>query len=267
VCDGLDNNCNGSADEGNPGGNQSCTTGKPGVCSPGTTACTGGAIKCNQNVQASAEVCDGIDNDCDGAVDNGNPGGGVACSTGLQGVCAAGTTACTAGTIKCNQNVSASAEVCDGKDNDCNGKVDDSVTISDGIPNNCTQAVNKTVTVPPGGSIPVQGYIDTAGDDWFEVAFSSVGAAGTYYHPSIVLGANGGQFKINVFTGCGSTSQCSQPLDSWDMTYPANPNNCQAIPGECVDLSPRITTWIVQVTRIAGAPFDCTQYTVTVSNQ
>src|SRR5207302_1927204 len=124
VCDGLDNDCDGTIDNGNPGGGVSCSTGQLGVCAAGTTACINGAVECMQNLPPSAEVCDGLDNDCNGTVDNGNPGGGLSCSTGKLGVCSAGTTACTAGAVVCNQNLQPSAEVCDGKDNDCNGVVD-----------------------------------------------------------------------------------------------------------------------------------------------
>ncbi len=128
VCDGRDNNCDGNVDENNPGGGIACATGQPGVCNAGTTQCADGAIVCNQNVAPSAEVCDGIDNNCDGNVDEGNPGGGIACATGQPGVCNAGTTQCAAGALVCNQNVASSAEVCDGLDNDCDGSVDEGVT-------------------------------------------------------------------------------------------------------------------------------------------
>ena len=126
VCDGLDNNCNGAVDEGNPGGGGACSTGKLGVCSAGTITCVAGGFSCVQNVKPSAEVCDGKDNDCNGVIDDGNPGGGAPCSTGKLGVCAAGTTTCTSGALVCNQNVQPSAEVCDGKDNNCNGETDES---------------------------------------------------------------------------------------------------------------------------------------------
>ncbi|MFO0760840.1 MAG: MopE-related protein [Byssovorax sp.] len=125
VCDNKDNNCNGQTDEGNPGGNIACNTGLLGVCAPGTTACQNGAVVCNQNVQASAETCDNKDNNCNGQIDENNPGGNQACNTGLLGECAAGTTACQAGSIHCNQNVQASVETCDNKDNNCNGQVDE----------------------------------------------------------------------------------------------------------------------------------------------
>jgi len=143
VCDGLDNNCNGQADDGDPEGGQNCNTGKPGACAAGISACQNGSVVCNSKTASSPEVCDGIDNDCDGTVDDGNPGGGASCNTGLQGLCAAGTTACQNGSLKCVQNVQPTAETCDGKDNDCNGTVDDGNpggggSCSTGLPGVCS---------------------------------------------------------------------------------------------------------------------------------
>lgn len=55
------------------GQTMSCDTGLQGVCEAGTLTCAGGSWSaCAQNVQASAEICDdGLDNDCDGSVDEG----------------------------------------------------------------------------------------------------------------------------------------------------------------------------------------------------
>lgn len=135
LCDGIDNNCSGSVDEGNPGGGGPCSTGGLGVCASGTLQCVGGALTCVPNQSPSAEICDGLDNNCNGSVDEGNPGGGMACNTGLLGVCSAGTTQCIGGALTCVQNVSASSEVCDGLDNNCNGSVDDgaAAACSDGL--------------------------------------------------------------------------------------------------------------------------------------
>ncbi|MFT3769319.1 MAG: LamG domain-containing protein [Minicystis sp.] len=92
--------------------------------------CSGGQLSCAQNKQPSAEICDGLDNDCNGVADDGNPGGGLACSTGKPGVCAAGTTACSGGAISCVQNQQAKAEVCDGLDNNCDGNIDEGVKLT-----------------------------------------------------------------------------------------------------------------------------------------
>jgi len=125
ICDGIDNNCNGQVDENNPGGGGACTTGLPGICSPGTTSCESGAIVCVQSSQPSSETCDGLDNNCDGQVDENDPGGGEACITGLPGVCSAGTTTCQIGSLTCVQSTQSSDEVCDGLDNNCDGVVDE----------------------------------------------------------------------------------------------------------------------------------------------
>jgi hypothetical protein len=98
-CDGADNDCDSAIDEGDPGGGQTCTTGLLGECSAGTTKCEQGAIACEQLVGSATEMCDAKDNDCDGTIDNGNPGGGTSCSTGLWGICGQGTTACSAGQV------------------------------------------------------------------------------------------------------------------------------------------------------------------------
>ena len=71
-CNSTDDNCNGQIDEG-LGLGTSCTVGQ-GVCArTGTIICApGGGTMCTATPGSpSTEVCDGFDNDCDGAVDEG----------------------------------------------------------------------------------------------------------------------------------------------------------------------------------------------------
>jgi cysteine-rich repeat protein len=133
VCNGLDDNCNGVVDENNPGGGSTCNTGLPGICNLGTTVCQSGVLVCVQNVQPTAEVCDGLDNNCNGQVDEGNPGGGGACNTGQPGVCAAGTLICQSGALVCVRNVNPSPEVCNGLDDNCDGIVDNGAACPPGM--------------------------------------------------------------------------------------------------------------------------------------
>ncbi|MEZ4295772.1 MAG: DUF4114 domain-containing protein [Polyangiaceae bacterium] len=54
------------------GGGGKCQTGLPGVCGDGTLQCQNGELACVGLTGPSEETCDGFDNDCDGAVDNGD---------------------------------------------------------------------------------------------------------------------------------------------------------------------------------------------------
>jgi von Willebrand factor type A domain/Putative metal-binding motif len=72
-------------------------------------------------VEITTEVCDGLDNNCDGQIDEGLVEG---CTT----ACGAGTRTCKAGAWgECDARLPL-PEVCDGVDNDCNGVVDDGLT-------------------------------------------------------------------------------------------------------------------------------------------
>ena len=133
-CDGLDDDCDGDVDEGCSCVNQNtqpCYSGPPvtqnvGLCIGGTQTCTNGAWgACAGETTPIPEQCDGLDNDCDGSPDEGDPNGGSACPTGLNGVCAVGTQHCVNGSLACQQNVQASAEQCDGLDNNCDGGTDE----------------------------------------------------------------------------------------------------------------------------------------------
>ncbi|MBP9760706.1 MAG: SUMF1/EgtB/PvdO family nonheme iron enzyme [Candidatus Magasanikbacteria bacterium] len=126
ICDGLDNNCDGSVDGGNPGGGIDCSTGLDGVCAAGSTECRNGAIVCSQIYQGEAEVCDGFDNNCNGTIDEGNPGGGRACHVaGQMGACADGGTSCRQGELICVQLTNPEQETCNQIDDDCDGTVDE----------------------------------------------------------------------------------------------------------------------------------------------
>ena len=70
VCDGLDNNCNGSIDEDMEPG-PCVKENQFGTCS-GMQVCVDGATACDAPAPA-VDVCDGKDNDCDGDTDEGYP--------------------------------------------------------------------------------------------------------------------------------------------------------------------------------------------------
>jgi hypothetical protein len=156
VCDGLDNNCDGTVDEGfdfqgdinNCGGcNKRCfypfakATCDAGVCKMGACldgfydrdpAVPGCETAC-QKTNGGVEICDGADNDCDGVIDNNPTAATITCK--MKGVCVNAVPVCMgqSGWV-CKypanyQELENTALGCDNADNDCDGLTDEAFDI------------------------------------------------------------------------------------------------------------------------------------------
>jgi hypothetical protein len=148
VCDGKDNDCDGSVDEG-----LGTTTCGQGACVATVDNCVNGQPQTCVPGNPQAETCDLIDNDCDGAVDEDL--GTTTCGVGL---CQKTVTNCVNGQAQTCVPGTPATEVCDLKDNDCDGAVDENLgKTTCGIGacvvtvDNCVNGqVQTCVPLPPG---------------------------------------------------------------------------------------------------------------------
>ncbi|MCP4600637.1 MAG: formylglycine-generating enzyme family protein [Proteobacteria bacterium] len=137
LCDGLDNDCNASTPDGNdesgPGIGDACeSSADSDLCDDDEYVCNGtSGMQCQDNLPVLTEICDGIDNDCNPATEDGSDQTGPAIGDSCDSyddidLCPEDSYVCEGVLVlHCEDEDNDLSEICDGIDNDCNPATED----------------------------------------------------------------------------------------------------------------------------------------------
>ena len=140
ACDGVDNDCDPTTPDGadDPGVAIPCDGPDDDECAEGLVACVSGRLVCEDYTTNSHELCNGVDDDCDGTVDEDATDAQtwfVDADGDGHGVDGTGVTSCDAPPGRamfagdCDDTDPAvrpgATEICNLVDDDCDGTIDD----------------------------------------------------------------------------------------------------------------------------------------------
>lgn len=213
------------------------------------------------------ELCNDLDDDCDGKIDEGFPEKGAVCNNGAKGVClrsgarvcdANGSgTHCDAPAVACS-DLGSCTEICNGLDDDCDGKIDEApamnctcVPTSEACNCNdddCDGKVDEGSLCPSGGTCTsCQCALPCAGGE-FPCLVGQKCSAGNFCVIDPCFGkscpnVNGNKqtciedpsadpFDHLCVDAC-SVMPCSAPLICYAPTGECRPDDCSTFPDRC----------------------------------
>jgi hypothetical protein len=287
LCNGLDDNCDGQIDEDFPNVGRICTVGQGECFAVGVVKCStdGTGEVCNAVAGTpTAELCNGLDDNCNGVIDDPFPDKGKVCFAGVGECRAAGVFVCSGNgsSLECNAVAGTPvAELCNGRDDNCNGQIDESFP---NVGQFCSAGVGECrrngVVVCSGNGLAVEcnavaaspatelcngldddcnGVIDDTFPDKGKVCFSGIGecrSAGVF-----VCSGNGLSLECDAVAGTPVTELCNGRDDNCngqiDESFPDLGRVCSAGVGECRSSGVFVCTGnglAVECDAVAGTP-------------
>jgi hypothetical protein len=143
TCNNLDDDCDGKIDEDFPEKGNACDDGKLGTCKgTGHLVCDAAhtGLTCAIDMPGTAptaEVCNGLDDNCNGAIDE-----GISCTPG------------------CVKTANAPLDPCNGVDDDCDGRFEEDANVGNPCGSNNTAPCHFGATACIGGNIVCVGAVD-----------------------------------------------------------------------------------------------------------
>ena len=264
-CNGMDDDCDLQIDEDFPTLGGACSAGAGQCARAGVLVCDGAGtgVTCDAVPGTPVtETCNGADDDCDLATDEGF-GVGTACDGADADQCAEGMVACTvAGTTTCSDNTGDNIETCNAVDDDCDTATDEGFNLGaacDGPDGDaCIEGVR--VCHPSGAAVcsdATSTTIETCNgldddcrngaDDGFNVGTACTVGVGLCQRTGVnQCNAAGTGVQCSVTPGAPTAETCGDGIDQdcsgADVTCPVNdrpasPLNISAGGTFTVDLS------------------------------
>ena len=185
LCDGVDNDCDGAVDEDFQTIGMECRIGIGACNTSGVVECApdGDSVQCSaMPIPPQAEQCDGVDNDCDGRLDEGTLNQCGACGGAQQESCDGQDNDCDGavdeGTLnQCGRCGRLPEEVCNFNDDDCDGRIDEGTLnqcggcgelpfeVCDCNDNDCDSRIDEGLNCPSCNCTPQEEQCDQRDND------------------------------------------------------------------------------------------------------
>ncbi|MDI7269062.1 MAG: putative metal-binding motif-containing protein, partial [Myxococcota bacterium] len=275
TCNNVDDNCNGSTDEGfacRIGAVEGCTVAVPTKTCNGSRTCSSACAWGSCVVPetgANIETCNNIDDDCDGTVDDPPSPPNVLCAprTNATMGCSAGIcviASCTAGWADANGVVTDGCE--------CQIESPEAGEL-------CGTARNLGTFPDTGSDVTVTGKI-TSGSDVDCYSFTATDSADTTcdnFNVDIRFTANpGSQFQFTAYRASCATVVCANEVSSYNWYTDFTTGSMEAKRGECPCRTTNLldfnrcadnsSSFYFCVSRRAGFSPTCDQYSIRVTN-